>query len=697
MGVHHLNRGGYGLDERHVHTLAQNITDVGFAYQATDPHAIEDDAQGKNREFTHDLTKMSAKLATLNATQFASLANGHTNHLLCCILAGVECDIPELSTNGKMCKAKVVGKCPSIERFLNEGLTWKIFRAKVADMYPSFAKHAQAALNTQGNVQQAMGEFAVLVDAANKAAEQQKAHPDKDVDWKAIVRQIAVQKTTVPSDGISELCNYVRKWGGGKAGFFVRVLHKFHICLGKLNRRVHPDFFGCLASVQLQIECWTPHLVTAIVMAQAFCREDAVKESLCRFITHSEVNALFKKTATIIVDAEARLKDCYLLMENTPLTQHHRCLAYSKFSGAVVRLLMVKKPVPNTCIESMQHDFVEDLKRLAATEGHTEMPSALESNPFKSEPEPNEPTARSSAPTARSSVDQTTTPHPANFVQYDSRGNLEMDVQQGLEGCGYKPGVLLKKDGVVCKIDSVATDGALCVHPVDRSWNTNPEAAWSISRLDIKLWQITDPPENMHGIQCVAAPLRFTSIGKAIIVIANGELLVKNPLPLTRLQYKPKWGVFAMKDYKTGSMVMVFSTCNVASIEETAATMNDPMVCKYVSPIDTLVHKLVPHCTKEHVCATWRVACTDQEEHANMQHDHRTVDVGAGMTGATKRQMAIKSVELPVLVNYKDVTVGDELLVFRPKAEKKRAADEPARMWADSAPSTPKAQRRGGA
>jgi len=67
------------------------------------------------------------------------------------------------------------------------------------------------------------------------------------------------------------------------------------------------------------------------------------------------------------------------------------------------------------------------------------------------------------------------------------------------------------------------------------------------------------------------------------------------------------------------------------------------------------------------------------------------------MTGATKRQMAIKSVELPVLVNCKDVTVGDELLVFRPKAEKKRAADEPARMWADSAPSTPKAQRRGGA
>ena len=45
-------------------------------------------------------------------------------------------------------------------------------------MYPTFMKHAQAALNAPGNVQHAMGEFAVLVDAANKAVEQQTANPD---------------------------------------------------------------------------------------------------------------------------------------------------------------------------------------------------------------------------------------------------------------------------------------------------------------------------------------------------------------------------------------------------------------------------------------------------------------------------------------------------------------------------------------
>ena len=122
VGVHKTNRGGYGLDQEHVHNLTQNITDSGFTVHALNPYAIEDDALGTNREFMYDLTKLSEKLATLTAIQYASLSNGHTNHSLCCILVGVECDIPDLSANGKMCKAKVVGRCPSIEPFL-EGLT----------------------------------------------------------------------------------------------------------------------------------------------------------------------------------------------------------------------------------------------------------------------------------------------------------------------------------------------------------------------------------------------------------------------------------------------------------------------------------------------------------------------------------------------------------------------------------------------
>ena len=92
---------------------------------------------------------------------------------------------PELSTNGKMCKAKMVGRCPSIETPLNEGLTWKIFRKKVAVLYPTFMKHAQAALNAPRNVQHAMGEFAVFKEVANRAVEQMKANPENpEVNWK---------------------------------------------------------------------------------------------------------------------------------------------------------------------------------------------------------------------------------------------------------------------------------------------------------------------------------------------------------------------------------------------------------------------------------------------------------------------------------------------------------------------------------
>ena len=78
--------------------------------------------------------------------------------------------------------------------------------------------------------------------------------------------------------------------------------------------------------------------------------------------------------------------------------------------------------------------------------------------------------------------------HPANFIPYDAQGNCEVTVQTGLECCGYKAGAFLKKDDVVCKIDSVTSDGALSVHTVDRMWTSSPSGAWPISRVDIQFW-----------------------------------------------------------------------------------------------------------------------------------------------------------------------------------------------------------------
>ena len=90
-----------------------------------------------------------------------------------------------------MSKAKIVGRCPTIEAPLREGLNWKIFSRRVADLYPNFTKLAQAALNIVGNVQQAMGEFEVLKEVAVKAAEQMKSNPQNvAVNWRTIQQQV---------------------------------------------------------------------------------------------------------------------------------------------------------------------------------------------------------------------------------------------------------------------------------------------------------------------------------------------------------------------------------------------------------------------------------------------------------------------------------------------------------------------------
>ena len=138
---------------------------------------------------------------------------------------------------------------------------------------------------------------------------------------------------------------------------------------------------------------------------------------------------------------------------------------------------------------------------------------------------------------------------------------------------------------------------------------------------------------------------------------------------------------------------MVYSTLNVQPID--SKDVSDDTVVGKITPsiIDTQVYKLVAQCTTDHVCSTWRVGYTDQDAYANMQVDHRTVEVYAGMSGARKRPAQAKSVELPVLVNVKDVIAGDELLMFRQKAEKKRVADERSKGWADAEPSAPSAKK----
>ena len=140
------------------------------------------------------------------------------------------------------------------------------------------------------------------------------------------------------------------------------------------------------------------------------------------------------------------------------------------------------------------------------------------------------------------------------------------------------------------------------------------------------------------------------------------RLLTKHPPPAVRLQVKPKWGVFCEKDYKAGELVMVYSTINVQTID--SKDVSDDIVIGKITPsiIDTQVYKLVAHCTTDHVCSTWRVGCTDQDAYVNMQVEHRTVEVYAGISGARKRPAQAKSVELPVLVNVKEVIVGLSLI-----------------------------------
>ena len=156
MGVHPSNRDGEGLAVDRVHKTPLKIKTAGFVNRIADAdtYCFEDNPLTNSiGKFTQQITSMSPMFGQYKASQvkFGSVGAGHLNNSCQAADQQVECNIPEISVNGRMSKEKIVEGDPEYLKAWGR-MTWKCIRHEVEVLFPVMPHLFQAALNSKDQV-----------------------------------------------------------------------------------------------------------------------------------------------------------------------------------------------------------------------------------------------------------------------------------------------------------------------------------------------------------------------------------------------------------------------------------------------------------------------------------------------------------------------------------------------------------------
>ena len=173
-------------------------------------------------------------------------------------------------------------------------------------------------------------------------------------------------------------------------------------------------------------------------------------------------------------------------------------------------------------------------------------------------------------------------------------------------------------------------------------------------------------------------------LGKSYIAIAISKLSEQLKSPKLRIQTKPFRAVFAEAAFGVGKFVLVPETMKIQTVEQQPQTN---LVCTITPEVSPKTFVLVPHFGDTFASPAWAIRASEQEDQRNMEVQFKSVNVNVG---SGKQQGSIV-VQLPIFVNTRPLSQGDEALVFRPPQPKALA---PKRGLALSTSSSKVAKKR---
>ena len=677
--------------------------------------------------------------ADASTMEYFALSCNHTVWFLKCAEAGMPCDNPKVSLNGRLSTAFIEETDPKFARRIKEGMTWTVINYKVVDAYPEIISLIIEAKNGPGGINRRKSTFEVLLQILDTSISTSKECGVPD--W-ALVQRIVGRTRPACFNILPELVGFVVSCSGGKNGKFLHELVDIwkNCGLTDVNRNIPGKLWKALAESGAPMGLPMARLKNMFVLT-SFVAETGVEDGLCGFITTTDVD-MFKTARETTLE---RLLTCNmaldlgfgLISQCEPTVASSSVEVASASSGSsrpsqkgalrlsfavrIVRFLISEaknkqRPKENyKTVGAIGYDLLMGLRQI--------WPEMDEHPAFK-----NEERFRSWVPDQREFRFKMAKPTVTlKEISDDGRLTNHADL---LFNKGFKIGEHVKSkatndlwviagadaDAIVLE-DVQARTRSVCPKGVRAFLEKfmRPPAGYEAKLLHADpSWHDLDP-------RCCKAGAVALARAEVILALESAAQLFPDKgqavLPMLNLK-NAHAGVCAASNAKAGTIVLVPWTANVtihfpgdtdfkrpiqwqveakgehalrafqADKQKPTISLNAQMFDASKSDVDT---KLPSEKVQKPVAVFWRVrGHTVKEkkvEDFNMEPAYITVNVFGQLQQASKTikvprdqgkpdfGASVRSANfvLPVLVNKKDVSVGDDLIYLKYEVEKPKA------------------------
>ena len=664
VGIHPRNRDGGGVSWSHVHTLGSNLATLGFVWEECS-HAVcvEDDSQMTIAHFTDKfLAAAHPHLAKANVhrIKYGSLSCSHTNQFLCAAAAAVPCNEPALIEGQRMSLAKICKGDPDMKEAMEKGLKWLVLKATAVKLYPALPDLIQAARNAPGQLHKPESQIQVMMRMSAMA--KKVTHADGLPNWAAIHNQISKTCPRIQLSELASLQRFLQRWGGGDHAAHLKDLAKFWTSRVGDGRAVDPKTFDALAKLPLNAAELCPRVVTAIVKAQAVCSAEYAPGGIGKLITSAEILSLSDKKAAERKEANTILIQCRLALnkEATALSQAAKFQLLCDLDIHVGRAVTGKGTQALSTLQDRLRFvhvcccFCFDLIVQACERAfYAALNKAFEAEGVKKLVIP-----PNADPDFAAQIEHHANTHGAAvvaFVQMDENGNPLQPELTALRSRGFSAGNCVEdSDGLVMTIENIAPNGAVTlsdgVNHVTKSCD-EILAHYNLSKAA--------PEEYLPADACDP-----TGCLEHEDLILRGAVMLALQAVSETLESKTAEGIRVPATYnavhatektkpKQLKLVPNAYTCKSA----TDARQSSRFTACVTVPTGKHTYSIVMPSRKQAVVPAWLVRHAATAEEANME----VSVVRFCITTGTKARTFL--VDVPLLVNKKELQVNDELLL----------------------------------
>jgi hypothetical protein len=667
IGVHPLNRDGFGVSAAAVQSLISNVAHIGWEWSAVKTLAVE--VNDANYDSVHKFnsvlveTSMGALAPLDDRIKFASLEGSHTNQALRCFHASSPHPNDSLTEEGRLSLAKLKAKDPEFFNAATNGMTWQILSADIVDMFPSLAHVLQAAGNASGQVAQGEPEIQVMRRVYNswRAELLLATASGHTIDFTRVKARV-LASSTLHSDVIPHVYTFLLKFGGGQTADLLNETEGFVRHNGAATRKLGPLFFQALGlDARGKSESMLVRLRHALLKLGYMPEETVTKGDVNKLIHSNDVQVIRKST-----EAETLMAELREGFKQNGI--YNKCVhILHMFDTDAVRFMLGRKlPRKYASVAGIAYDAV----KLAVEQSGVQMISLLQKFEHAGSL-----TEDWLAPETVSAYTMTSV-----MRELDTHGRLK-NTETVYAAKGYVVGAHLrrKQDGEFCTavLSSFNSDGSV-------SLDTGGPGHAQITIAELASWSVFKPKgeafTDVSALQAHKSEEFEMFVAKAKVALAVQTLMTEHAKSYDSIQLmlgKPR-SVTTTRSFNKGTLIIVPASMKITIKECTRDQV--PNGVAYCGEAKTghhcwlAQHTVLPNDTRSDgfVCAWWFIDVGDEPDDGNM-------------VLTTVKVAGHDSLKIPVLKNIKPLKDGDKLSLVQHANKSDDKGQEPKKKARKSA------------